>query len=558
MFIVALSGTIVPAIYTQAQLPESIPNFSNIVNQITKNTAIVGNTIYAPVKLDGRVLFPIGAPAAADATANGMNAKMLQMRVKMYEKNLADIVNSGFDKSQLQITVKPDESNAVIIANDGQKVNQYRLLTITELDSQMWGVSPSNLAGELTEIIRTALITAQAERQPSYLLVHGWISLGIILGIIAINWLLSFLDKKFTAELANHQTRTTDRPEQGKSMESAAMTTMEPVAMMAVMTEEMSDDRRQNLTKFKRNLLMVTRLFVIVGGGAWIAGFFPQTRHFQNFILEQPLIIAIFLGTQSVIKGAHVAIDRLVVKFIATEQMAYQLIRKNLRLTTFGQILKEITAIFLWFLAILLMLTTMQVPIGPVLAGAGIVGFAISFAAQSLIKDVVNGTLILLEDQYAIGDYIAAGSGEGLVEYMNLRITQLRSAEGELITIPNSEITTVRNRSKDWSRINFEIDVAYETDVNQVMQVMQGVAEAMQQDSQWQQQVLEAVNILGVNDLSHQGIKIVIWIKTQPGQQWSVAREYRRRLKLALDAQNIPIGIPQSSLWLKNYPPEMG
>ncbi|GAB4276713.1 MAG: mechanosensitive ion channel family protein [Oscillatoriaceae cyanobacterium] len=558
LFLVALTVTIVPTVLVQAQLLESLPNFANIVNQITKKPEIIGNTIYAPVKLDGRVLFPIGSPAAADAAANAMNAKMLQMRVEMYEQNLAHIVNTGFDPAKLQITAQKDDINSLIIANDGKKFNQYTLLTITELDSQMWGGSPSDLARELTGIIRTALITAQAERQPSYLLLQGGISGGIVLAIIALNWLLSLLDKKLTAELSNQPISNNTSIPEYPPVESAEMTGVEQVEMMAVMSDEMSQKRRHNLTQFQRNLLLVARVFAIGWGAAWIAGLFPQTRDLQHFILEKPLIIPIFLVTQLVIKGAHVAIERLVVKFIASEQMAAQLLRKNLRLATWGQIFKEITAIILWFFAIILTLNTMQVPIGTVLAGAGIVGFAISFAAQSLIKDVVNGTLILLEDQYAIGDYIAAGSAEGLVEYMNLRITQLRSGEGELITIPNSEITTVRNRSKDWSRINFEIDIAYEADVNQVMQVMQGVAEAMQQDSQWQQQILEAVNILGVNHLSHQGIKIVIWIKTQPGQQWSVAREYRRRLKLALDSQGIPIGIPQSSLWLKNYPPVMG
>jgi len=200
------------------------------------------------------------------------------------------------------------------------------------------------------------------------------------------------------------------------------------------------------------------------------------------------------------------------------------------------------------------MLNQLQIPVGPVLAGAGILGIAISFASQSFVKDVINGCLILLEDQYAVGDVIDVGGASGLVEYMNLRVTQLRGAGGRLTTIPNGSIGIVHNLTKDWSRADFTIDVSYDTDVDLALAVLKQVAEQMQSDPEWQETILDPVSLLGVNRLDHSGIQIVIWIKTQPIKQWGVEREFRRRLKLAFAEHGISIGVPQRSLFLPHYP----
>jgi small conductance mechanosensitive channel len=184
------------------------------------------------------------------------------------------------------------------------------------------------------------------------------------------------------------------------------------------------------------------------------------------------------------------------------------------------------------------------------LAGAGIIGVAISFASQSLIKDMINGFFILLEDQYGVGDVIIVGEVSGLVENMNLRITQLRNDEGRLITIPNSAITIVQNLSKEWSRVDLRIDVAYSADIDQALALIEQVAHDMSRDRPWSDLILEPPLLLGVDKLDHAGATVRLWIKTQPLKQWEVAREYRRRLKLAFDKAGIPFGVPQQSLLL--------
>ena len=180
----------------------------------------------------------------------------------------------------------------------------------------------------------------------------------------------------------------------------------------------------------------------------------------------------------------------------------------------------------------------------------GFASFALSLASQDLLKDLIAGLLILWQDRYTVGDVILIGDQGGLVENITLLVTQLRNLDGELITIPNGSIGTVRNLSSDWSRVNYAIEVGYDADVDRVLEVMEAIAQKLYRDPQWQEQILEAPEILGIDKIAHTGILIRLLIKTQPLQQWSVAREFRRRLKKAFDQQGIEIGFPQQMMYV--------
>jgi small-conductance mechanosensitive channel len=154
----------------------------------------------------------------------------------------------------------------------------------------------------------------------------------------------------------------------------------------------------------------------------------------------------------------------------------------------------------------------------------------------------------LAEDQFAIGDVIDTGSAAGLVENLNLRVTQLRSGDGELVTIPNSGITQVRNLTRSWSRVNFSIDVAYHTAPEKALAVLKEVARSFYDDPAWQDKMLVPPDVLGIDGISHQGITITTWIQTAPAQQWAVGREFRFRVCQALAEQGIEIGTPTYAL----------
>lgn len=178
----------------------------------------------------------------------------------------------------------------------------------------------------------------------------------------------------------------------------------------------------------------------------------------------------------------------------------------------------------------------------------GFLSFAISLASQNLLKDLIGGLLILWEDQYAVGDVITVDNYTGEVETFSLRITQLRNLDGELITIPNGQIDVVKNLSSQWSRVNYAVEVSYDADLDAVMAVINQVARGLAQDPEWQPLILEPPEILGIDDLAYTGVLIRLIIKTQPLQQWAVARQFRYRLKLAFDQAGIDIGIPKHRL----------
>jgi small conductance mechanosensitive channel len=162
---------------------------------------------------------------------------------------------------------------------------------------------------------------------------------------------------------------------------------------------------------------------------------------------------------------------------------------------------------------------------------------------------MLNGTLILSTDRYAIGDVIDVGGGmAGLVEDINLFVTTLRNLDGESIAIPNSKITAVINKSKYWSRVNFTIKVAYTEDINKAIRVMTEVATKMEGEPAWTSKFLEHAQILGIDEVSNEGILIHLIIKTQPMEQWNVGREFRRRVKEALDAAGISLAIPHHQI----------
>jgi small conductance mechanosensitive channel len=181
------------------------------------------------------------------------------------------------------------------------------------------------------------------------------------------------------------------------------------------------------------------------------------------------------------------------------------------------------------------------VDIGPLLAGAGILGLAFSFGAQSLVKDVISGFFILVEDQFRVGDVIEAGGKSGLVERMSLRLVMLRDSGGALHMIPNGSIATVSNFTRGWSRAVVDVGVAYEDDIDRAIAVVRSEAAALAADPAWRPRLDGEPDVLGVEQLADSAVVIRTLLRTKAGQHWPVAREFRRRLKVRFDREHIEI-----------------
>jgi small-conductance mechanosensitive channel len=217
---------------------------------------------------------------------------------------------------------------------------------------------------------------------------------------------------------------------------------------------------------------------------------------------------------------------------------------------TIAQLLRTIGGTTTIVVAFLLTLN-LFVEIGPLLAGAGIIGLAISFGAQSLVKDFISGFFILFEDQFVVGDVIEAAGKSGVVERMSLRVVALRDLQGTLHIIPNGEIKVVSNKTRGWSRAAIDVGIAYDADIDHALEVLRDEAARFSADPAWKGRLEGAVEVPGVESLGDSAVVVRMLARTQPGSQWDVARELRRRLKKRLDAEGLEIPFPQRKVHVK-------
>jgi len=219
------------------------------------------------------------------------------------------------------------------------------------------------------------------------------------------------------------------------------------------------------------------------------------------------------------------------------------------RAKTLGRLIRNVVNTVIGAVATLMVLQEIGINIMPVLTGAGIAGLAVGFGAQTLVRDVISGFFIILEDQVRVGDVANIDGTGGAVEAIRMRTIVLRDLSGTVHVIPNGGIGKISNLTKDFSYYVLDMGVAYKEDTDRVVEVMRQVADEMRQDPAFGQNMLEPLEVLGVNDFADSAVVIKVRLKTVPVSQWSVGREYRRRLKKAFDAAGIEIPFPHLSVY---------
>jgi len=219
------------------------------------------------------------------------------------------------------------------------------------------------------------------------------------------------------------------------------------------------------------------------------------------------------------------------------------------RINTLMGILHGLARVILWVLFIMILLNKFGIDIGPLLAGAGILGLALGFGAQELVRDLITGFFILLENQIRTGDVAIINGTGGLVEKIELRTVTLRDFSGVVHIIQNGKINTLSNMTMEWSAIVFDIGVAYKENVDKVMEVIKEVGDKLQEDESFGPKFVEPVEVFGVDAFGDSAVVIKARIKTKPIEQWSVGREFRRRLKFAFDERNIEIPFPHTTVY---------
>lgn len=224
-------------------------------------------------------------------------------------------------------------------------------------------------------------------------------------------------------------------------------------------------------------------------------------------------------------------------------------IEREKRVETLSRVLRLTVDIAIWAVAIIMALREIGYDVGPLIAGAGVVGLAIGFGAQNLVRDVISGLFLLLENQVRVGDVAVINGQGGLVEEVNLRTIVLRDLEGMVHVFPNGAITALSNRTRDYSSYVFDIGVAYKEDTDRVSDLIRQVSAEMERDEKLKPLMLEPIEVLGVDKFADSAVIIKARVKTAVGQQWKIGREANRRIKKLFDAEGVEIPFPHMTLY---------
>ena len=489
-------------------------------------------------------------------------------------------------RNQLVTNVSEEKGTAFVSVTFPQDDVPEIVYSVTQADIEtprFGGSQPLKLAATAANIVENSLIQAWKERQKPHLLAQAKRGLLVLVALTGTSLILGWGQKrlaaqqrKFSVRLSNSETvQLQDNWISGLSKVKVGLKAIAPQLQKLYLRQSYS------LNAFYRAGLFWTQWLVWFLGIGYLTSLFYWTRPWSNWIigvtvrgiraevivigwppvdwllsfgreatLGTPLFVLLLLLTARLtLKGGNALSDFIARRWGEQQSMQHQ--RHSLRASTLARVFKGWLSTLIYLLlgvTIFYHLHQLGTITQAVAIFIGFFSFALSLASQNLLKDLIAGLLILWEDQYAVGDVIVVGEQGGLVEKITLRITQLRSLDGKLITIPNRSIEMVENLSSEWSRVNYAVEVSYHTDVDLALSIIEATAKELYRDPQWQEKILETPEILGVDNISHTGTLIRVIIKTEPLEQWSVGREFRLRLKKAFDNHGIEVGMPQQRI----------
>lgn len=546
-----------------AQLPSLSEESQSKPNSVPEQVRRYGEieVIWVESPIDNKTLIEIASPTVYNRNEPKEGQIPVELRAQEIKDRLWRYV-SRFNQSKefSKVSIAVLNNHSILQVQDHVTSRPLKLVTVTETDSDYHGKTVEELAQEWQKTLQNEIKRIDKLLSVEVLKQSLAQAFGILLGIFiatGVIWLLYRLLRNREKSLQDkYQAKAeTTQPVIFKSSPinriDAEEAQAEKIAEMhsrftSIVHHQLSLKRQVEVYHFLKWLLFWILILTWYIGIFAIVSRIPVLMRYKGWIVATPLqLVWIWFFTSLAIRLNKSIIHRLTNAWGNTSLSFGEAQRKTLRSTTVSGALEGLATFILTLVGIVWTLNVFKVPTSSIIAGGAIFGLAISFGSQSLIKDLVNGCLILLEDQFAVGDVVTIGTEGGLVENLNLRITQLRNSEGQLITIPNSSIIQVKNLTRLWSRVDFSIEVAYENDPKEVLNVLSQVAQQMYDEPQWHEHIIEPPEVLGIDSLSHNGMLVRVWIKTFPMQQWSVGREYRYRLRLAFKEHNIQIGRPQ-------------
>ncbi len=396
------------------------------------------------------------------------------------------------------------------------------------------------MAGSIFADLRDRVLSVDPRRA----LIAGTLTAAILIGAFLLRWLLLVLLRRLYARLTGFRRRGRDAAEStaaGEEKDSAE-------AGKEAEGEAFEPGAGELPPVLKRLITLIIGVAaIILVAEAWGAGIGRLlATDIGSRLAETVIAVGLILIVTAVLwNAADLVIQRLL--RVATRSLDRE--RTARRLDTLVPLLRSVLQATIGVLAALLLLSELGVNIGPLLAGAGILGLAVGFGAQTLVKDLITGVTILLEDGATVGDVIEVAGHAGVVEEMRIRVIQLRDLAGNVHLVPYSDVTTIKNFTKEFSYYLFEIGVAYREDTDQVCEVLRELSDEMQRDEQYGPDIMEPLEILGVDQFADSAVIIKARMKTKPIRQWAIGREFNRRMKKRFDELGIEIPFPHTTLY---------
>jgi small conductance mechanosensitive channel len=529
----------------QLVLPSSVPSDPNV--------KLEGTFLTAPITIDGTTIFRIAV--AYNAPLSQIPIAVRQTDVQTTLSELLATTGSGrstktdYDPQTLRVHIVRDGDVDSLEAVDAKHGDPLAIVTITAVDARYNQLSRENLATQWQGVLQSALVRALELRQPA----AQQRSLGVVARVAAALVVASLLVWALVAFLTRLATRA---EEEIAERERRAQTQKEQVAKD---TDDAHHERRRFLAIALRNIEPEQRARVfraLAEASIWstvLAWFVAITWAFSLFPQTTPLADSLISGSLRVLFTIVIAglLNRILDIVIArvasvSEQQPFanseDRARLLLRIPTIARALGGFKTFVLVFVAALAVLGEVGVPIGSVVTIGGLAAIALSLAAQNFVRDFVNGSLVLFEDQYVVGDYVTINGASGIVEHLSLRMVQIRDAAGDVVTIPHSSVTAVSNQSRKWSRVDYRVPVDPASDVPKAIELVRDAIESIAGEAEWRGQATLPIEWIGVDAVSKDWAIVRASIRTAPLRQFEFRRELNARVIAAFAHGDVAFG----------------
>lgn len=522
------------------------------------NTApgLVQQGIYqtAPVTLDGATLFRIAAPIvpAPGSLPVATRASYVQAALAQLVANAHD-EHTVYDPASLKITVNDEGYQAVLQAQDAHHRQPLSIVTITSVDAKYHQTTVQQLAAQWQSILQTALYQALEKRQPAVQRQSATWALraGAILALVtAVIWLaiaaLRRRIQRLERRLASRESTFVSERTAGDAGEVSAHAKRRRTLALALRVA----DPQERLTMLEaiRGVLAWSLVLAWFAFLTWTFYLFPETTTLARDILRKTIAVAgIWIGAMLANRVLDVAIVRAVRAWLPiTHRMtAEERARQALRAPTTIRAVEGFKSFLIVFMAVLATVAQLGVPIAGVVTFGGLAAIGISFAAQNFLRDFLSGFLVIYEDQYAIGDFITINNTySGIVEQLSLRMVQVRDIAGNLITAGHGTVTSVINRSRNWSRVDYRVPVDPSSDVERAIEIVRESIEHVAALPAYKGMVLDAVEWIGVDAVSRDWVILRASTKTAPLRQFELRRQINMRVLQQFARAEIKFGAP--------------